>query len=140
MKTVELTKVSNSAVATDMVSAQVYHYVYSSVQSTVSREMFQKMSIVEGFRTNQCCDLNMHAKVFWRVTHLNGAISDDFENKNTVIAHARPDLISSPEKITIPPINLTIIQEPHHMCSAGGSHLHHRVPSVWPAALHHVIS
>ncbi|RCN31687.1 hypothetical protein ANCCAN_22529 [Ancylostoma caninum] len=32
-------------------------------KSTVSREMFQKMSIVEGFRTNQCCDLNMHAKV-----------------------------------------------------------------------------
>ncbi|VDL75554.1 unnamed protein product [Nippostrongylus brasiliensis] len=32
-------------------------------KSTTSREMFQKMSIVEGFRTNQCCDLNMHAKV-----------------------------------------------------------------------------
>ncbi|VDM54735.1 unnamed protein product [Angiostrongylus costaricensis] len=31
-------------------------------KSALSREMFQKMSIVEGFRTNQCCDLNMHAK------------------------------------------------------------------------------
>ncbi|XGW04296.1 hypothetical protein V3C99_015451 [Haemonchus contortus] len=32
-------------------------------KSATSREMFQKMSIVEGFRTNQCCDLNTHAKV-----------------------------------------------------------------------------
>ncbi|CAI4227068.1 unnamed protein product [Auanema sp. JU1783] len=32
-------------------------------KSTICREMFQKMSIVEGFRSNQCCDLNMHAKV-----------------------------------------------------------------------------
>ncbi|PAV90846.1 hypothetical protein WR25_04855 [Diploscapter pachys] len=32
-------------------------------KSPVCREMFQKMSIVEGFRSHQCCDMNNHAKV-----------------------------------------------------------------------------
>lgn len=43
-------------------------------KSTTSREIFQKMLIVEGFRTNQCCDLNMHAKVLCDL--LDSIVSD----------------------------------------------------------------
>ncbi|CAJ0589990.1 unnamed protein product [Cylicocyclus nassatus] len=51
-------------------------------KSTQSREMFQKMSIVEGFRTNQCCDLNMHAKV---LCDLFDSIVSDLQQSSKIV-------------------------------------------------------
>ncbi|CAD6193451.1 unnamed protein product [Caenorhabditis auriculariae] len=47
--------------ANGTIFAQVFKVLMT--KSPTTREMFQKMSIVEGFRSKQCCELNMHAKV-----------------------------------------------------------------------------
>uniref|UniRef100_A0A0K0D3U4 GLOBIN domain-containing protein n=1 Tax=Angiostrongylus cantonensis TaxID=6313 RepID=A0A0K0D3U4_ANGCA len=67
-----------------------YHYFVALIglfrllcfKSALSREMFQKMSIVEGFRTNQCCDLNMHAKI---ICDLFDSIVSDLRQSSKIV-------------------------------------------------------